>query len=359
MSRKCKGCGAILQSEKKDMIGYTPKADGEYCQRCFRITHYDDVMISMQQGIDSQQVLARIATMDALVVWVVDLFDFESSMIPGLNRHLLGKDIVMVAGKKDLLPLTLSNQKVADFLLERLQDFGIRIKEAVIASHMTNRINEEALACAQDVLEAIETHRHGRNVVVMGMANAGKSTLLNAISGFSGLTVSRHPGTTLDFNEIQMEDYIIYDTPGLTRQDSLLTHVDDALLKTVIPNKALKPRVYQLYENQTLSLGGLVRVDFIGVRNVSAVAYFAPGLKLHRSKQEKADRLWEMHYNEMLSPVLDEDMGSMKCYEFPLKNEKYDIVIHGLGWFCISGDADAVHVYCSEKANVTKRKAMI
>lgn len=359
MSKKCKGCGVILQHENKNALGYTPKMDGDYCQRCFRITHYDDVVVSMQQGIDSYQVLARIASMDALVLWVVDLFDFEANIIPGLNRHLLGKDIVMVAGKKDLLPLTYSNEKLADFLLTRLQEEGISVKEIVISSHMTMQKNEEAKACVEDILEAIEAYRNGRDVIVMGMANAGKSTLLNAICQNQVLTISRHPGTTLDFNQIEMEHYCLYDTPGLTRNDSLLTHVDDALLKMVIPSKPLKPRVYQLYENQTLSLGGLVRIDFLGVQQISAVAYFASSLPLHRSKQEKADRLWKQHYDELLSPVLDDDMSQFQKVQFQLNEDKIDIVIHGLGWFCISGKCDEIHVYCSHKINVTKRKAMI
>ena len=61
--------------------------------------------------------LARIAKLDALIVWVVDLFDFEANMIKGLNRHLMGKDILMVATKRDLLPDTLSDEKLADFFI--------------------------------------------------------------------------------------------------------------------------------------------------------------------------------------------------------------------------------------------------
>ena len=45
MSKKCKGCGVLLQQDDKNAIGYTPKISGDYCQRCFRITHYDDVVM--------------------------------------------------------------------------------------------------------------------------------------------------------------------------------------------------------------------------------------------------------------------------------------------------------------------------
>ena len=38
---------------------------------------------------------------------------------------------------------------------------------------------------------------------------------------------------------------------------------------------------------------------------------------------------------------------------------KVDVVIHGLGWFCISGHVQELHVYVAEQGSVTFRKAMI
>ena len=360
MSNKiCKGCGVVLQSSDAAAIGYTPKMEADYCQRCFRIRHYDDVVISMKQGIDSDAVLQKINAMDALVVWVVDLFDFESNLLPGINRHLLGKDILMVATKRDLLPATLGNEKLSQFLLRRLKEEGILVQGIVVCGDLAAHARREDNASVDEVCAAIAHYRKGRDVVVMGMANAGKSTLLNAICDGVDLTTSRHPGTTLDFNSIAMEGYQLYDTPGLTRMDSLLTHVDDGLLKTVIPLKPLKARGYQLKGNQTLSLGGLVRLDLIGCEQVSCVAYFSERLPLHRSKQEKADVLWAQHYDEILTPVIGEREHMKKFSNGHVQEHKLDVVIHGLGWFCIRGDVASVDVYVAQQGNVTFRKAMI
>ena len=93
----CKGCGAVLQNEFPDQAGYTPKIDAEYCRRCFRLIHYDDLTVSMRTGIDPDMVLNEIAARDALVLWVVDLFDFEAGMIPGLTRKIGDRDIIMDA----------------------------------------------------------------------------------------------------------------------------------------------------------------------------------------------------------------------------------------------------------------------
>lgn len=50
----CIGCGAQIQTEDKEKAGFTPassikKAEetGElYCQRCFRLRHYNEIVVS-------------------------------------------------------------------------------------------------------------------------------------------------------------------------------------------------------------------------------------------------------------------------------------------------------------------------
>ena len=89
------------------------------------------------------------------------------------------------------------------------------------------------------------------------------------------------------------------------------------------------------------------------------VAYFSDQLKIHRGKAAKADALWERHLGELLSPTLDSDAKAMKRYDWRHRYEKLDVVIHGLGWFCVSGDFQEVRVWVNRNVNVTFRKAMI
>ncbi|MEE1464880.1 MAG: hypothetical protein UF734_04520, partial [Clostridium sp.] len=78
-----------------------------------------------------------------------------------------------------------------------------------------------------------------------------------------------------------------------------------------------------------------------------------------RSKQEKADDLWRQHYDEILSPVIGEQKDMKKFSYGHVQEYKVDVVIHGLGWFCISGHVQELHVYVAEQGSVTFRKAMI
>lgn len=360
MEKRCKGCGALLQYENKNELGYSPKKDADYCQRCFRIMHYDDVTISMQKGVDSDKVLQETSKMDNLILWVVDLFDFEANIIKGMNRHLANKDIVLVATKRDLLPSRVGDEKLANFILKRLKAFDIYVKGIVICGDLVNNAYAKENHSLKEIHKAIKLYRNGRDVVVIGMANAGKSTLLNAMLQKNYATTSRHPGTTLDFNKIKYHEYYVYDTPGLTRNDSLLTYVDEKTLKKVIPTKEIKPTLFQLRENQSIAIEGLVRLDLEGCEKVTCACYFAPSLNIHRGKLENANKLWSEHLGEdVLSLTLDTNYTNMKVLEAKMMKPKMDVVIHGLGFFTLSGDIKNIKVYVNRNIDVTFRGAMI
>lgn len=359
MSKQCIGCGVTLQNSEKEAVGYTPKLDGEYCQRCFRIQHYDDLSISMKTGIDPDLVLQEIAQKDALILWVVDVFDFEANLVHGLNRHLQGKDVLLIASKRDLLPDTLGNQKLTQFIYARLKEHGLSVQGIVICGDLAKHAMSDDNYSIEEVQHAIQLYRKGRDVVVMGMANAGKSTLLNAYLGKAKLTTSRYPGTTLDILPIDMGEYTLYDTPGLTRLDSLLTVAPDEVLKTIIPAKRLKARNFQLRDDQSLAVAGFARLDLKGCQQVSCVGYFNDQLNIHRGKLEKADDLWNAHMGGLLAPSLDDDFSNMSKFTHPGMNEKMDVVIHGLGWFCLIGAIKEIKIYVPKGVSVTFRKAMI
>ena len=346
----CKGCGIQLQYDNPKLPGYTPKQGSDYCQRCFRLMHYDDLTISMKTGIDPDSVLKRIDEMDCLVLWVVDLFDFEASMIPGLLRKLAGKDIIMAATKRDILPETMSPEKIARFVFGRLKELGISIRHLIITSSFETLGMEE-------VKEAVETYGHNRPVVVMGRANAGKSTLLNKLMNKSELTSSRYPGTTLDFNPLDIDGVQYIDTPGIEISGSMLMDIREEDLKTIVPYKTIKPLVYQVRGDQSFAIGGLARVDVIGCDHASAVFYLCDRLSIHRGKVENADEFWQKHYGKLLVPTpLQDDFvtSAMRKTE-----EKMDVVIEGLGWVCVSGKMSSVRVYAPKSVNVTFRKAML
>lgn len=348
--KTCKGCGAKLQTTDKDLPGYTPKENSDYCQRCFRLMHYDDLTISMKKGIDPDEVLHRISDMNCLILWVVDLFDFEAGIIPGLNRLLIDKDIILAVAKRDILPDTLSSEKIARFVFERLKEQGIQIKSLIITSKLHSM-------GVREVKDAVNLYAKGRPVVVMGKANSGKSTLLNNLLGKQQLTMSRHPGTTLDFNELEIDGVTYVDTPGIEISNSILMDVDEDELKNILPYTTLKPQVFQLRGNQSFAVGGLARLDLSGCDHASCVWYMSDRIKIHRGKVENADALWKKHYGTLFVPTTHQK--EFTKYSIRKEYDKVDIVVDGLGWASVSGQISTITIYAPKGVNVTFRKAML
>ncbi len=359
MAEYCKGCGVLLQNEEENELGYVPSLDATYCQRCFRIRNYGDVTINMQQGIESNKTFDKINALDCVVFWVVDLFCFESSIISRLNQKLPNKKIIMILTKRDVLPATLKDEKIIAFVQERLQEERIHVDDIIICGYLL-RNNEESQMCIDQIARRMHEIRAQKDVVFMGMANVGKSTILNRLLASESLTTSRNPGTTLDLVPLAQDGFVLYDTPGIENHHSLLSMLHPKDLKAVIPTKPIRPFISQIYEDQSFAAGGLARLDVIVKGKATVVGYFSRSIAVHRGKLSKADALWNTHLNGMLVPCIDTSLLTMHSYQAPMRKKgKMDIVIHGLGWFCVSGDIQDVYVRVHKGVQVTFRKAMI
>ena len=86
----CIGCGAKIQTVDPKEPGFMPQSalekrtDDEdlYCKRCFRLRHYNETADVSLTDDDFLALLNQIGESDALIVNVVDIFDFSGSIIP-------------------------------------------------------------------------------------------------------------------------------------------------------------------------------------------------------------------------------------------------------------------------------------
>jgi len=363
----CIGCGATIQTTDKTGLGFTPQSalekgleTGEvYCQRCFRLRHYNEITDVQLTDDDFLKLLHEVGDSDALVVNVIDIFDFNGSVIPGLPRFVSGNDVLLVGNKKDILPKSVKPGKISQWLTERAHEEGLRPVDVVLTSAQ----NKHAI---REVIDKIEHYRKGRDVYVVGVTNVGKSTLINAIiQEITGdqnvITTSRFPGTTLDKIEIPLDDgSYIYDTPGIIHRHQMAHYLTAKNLKYVSPKKEIKPKTYQLNPEQTLFLGGLGRFDFISGEKQGFTAFFDNELKLHRTKLEGASAFYGKHLGTLLTPPNNkekEDFPKLVQHVFTIK-DKTDLVISGLGWIRVTGTAK-VAVWAPEGVAVVTRKAII
>ena len=362
--KKCYGCGAIIQSENEKHIGYVPKNASEkehiLCQRCFQLKNYHKLQETSLTKDDFLNLLDHIGEKDCLVVYIVDLFDFEGSRIQGLLRHIGYNDVLVLANKRDLLPKSVKERKLEHWVRRQLKEEGIKPVDVIITSGKKIRNMDK-------IYDAMMTYRKNRDVYVVGATNVGKSTFVNALLRHYAhleeqnlITVSEFPGTTLDFIEIPLDEQTyLYDTPGIVN-DSQMTHfVDSKNLKKIIPQSELRPIGFQLQEKQTIYFDGLGRIDYISGEQASFITYFSRQLKIHRTKTVNADGLYDRHKTFHFEINGMKTINDMKTYDFTLKQGKCDIVISGLGFITISSKGGKIKVHVPPQISVTIREAII
>ena len=364
---QCIGCGVTIQTEDKDALGYTPPAALErgleteevYCQRCFRLRHYNEIQDVSLTDDDFLRLLNELGQTDALIVNVVDIFDFNGSLIPGLHRFVGNNPVLLVGNKVDILPKSLKKPKLTQWMRERAHEAGLRPVDVLLTS-------AKKPVEMQTLLDTIEEYREGRDVYVVGVTNVGKSTLINQIIRQSAgiqelITTSRFPGTTLDKIEIPLEDgQAIIDTPGIIHRHQMAHYLGKKDLKIIAPHKEIKPKVYQLNPEQTLFLGGLARFDFIQGERSSFTAYVSNDVDIHRTKLEKATEFYAKHAGGLLQPPRVDEVEAfpeLVRFEFSIK-EKTDIVFAGLGWITVSKPG-VVAGWAPKGVDVLRRKALI
>jgi 30S ribosome assembly GTPase len=361
----CIGCGVKIQTEDRGAIGYAPTSALEkediICQRCFRLKHYNEVQDVNLTDDDFLKILNEIGKSDALIVKIVDIFDFNGSWLPGLHRFVGNNKILLVGNKVDLLPKSVKPNKLINWMKQEAKELGLRPEEVFLVSAEKGQFINEVAA-------AIDEYREGKDVYVVGCTNVGKSTFINRIlKEVTGegdvITTSHFPGTTLDIIEIPLSDgKALVDTPGIINHHQMAHYVDKRDLKVITPKKEIKPKVYQLNEGQTLFFGGLARFDYITGGRRSFVCHFSNELTIHRTKLEKADDLYRNHAGELLTPPRMEDMESfpeLVKHEFTIKEGKTDIVFSGLGWITINDPGAKVAAYVPKGVHALVRKSLI
>ena len=365
---KCIGCGATIQTINSKEIGYTPKSSIEkmdrqfiYCQRCFKLKHYNEVQDVSLTSDDFLKILQKVGESDALVINIVDIFDFSGSMVAGISRHINGNDILLVGNKVDLLPKSVNKTKLNHWMRRSLKEIGLKPLDVALVSAAKGLGIDE-------LMEMIEKYRKGRDVYIVGCTNVGKSTLVNRIiKRFTEerddvITTSHFPWTTLDIIEIPLDEKTsIIDTPGIINEHQLAHYVSPKVLKEITPKKEIKAGVYQLNPKQTLFIGGLARMDFVKGERTSFITHFSNALHIHRTKLEKADSLWQTQAGNVLKPIVETSNGvaAMEKHVYHIGKEKTDLVISGLGWITLMGAGQEITVYAPKGVGVLVRPSLI
>lgn len=374
------GCGAILQSLDQTKPGYIPpSADAEskmYCQRCFHIRNHNldysatnlalmkDKKEVLKRQASYRSLLSNIKDEECLVLLMIDVLDIYTGFIDGLDQLIGSNPVWVLANKTDLLPKDLKLAKMKEKIIGVAKNHRLDVNNVFFIS-ATREQGVKTLV--ERMLVAYNKSNHPvQNIYLVGATSVGKSTFINMILNHYGeiknpITTSIEPNTTSDLIKIaigknkEKKDCYIIDTPGYLNEKSILSCAPLNTLKVLIPKNFIRVKTYQLKGEQTLFLGGLVRIDLVSEK-VSLSSYVSDRLYIHRTKTINKDQAYHnLKFKELVPPFDEEELaiyGPLKTYNLESKGQ-LNIWLSGIGIIHIVGDAKIV-VAAPEMINVTE-----
>lgn len=285
MIKKCLGCGSLMQNEDVNRPGYTNDISRDYCKRCFRLMHYNEIPKVFASNEDFLKVVDYQIKKKNLFIYLIDIFCFPLSFNKEITDRLRGKDVIIVINKIDLLPKSFNLENIINFVSKQCEKIFFK----VLAIHL---ISAKYNYYIKDLMKNLEIFRKERDICILGLASVGKSSFINAIikeytnSKEDKIATSLIPGTTLE--EINIPFYLdnrgFIDTPGLISNKSILANIPNNYYKDVIPTKEIKPLTYQLFGSYSYFIGGLVYLKFNDIKKASLVIYKADKLDVIKVK---------------------------------------------------------------------------
>lgn len=367
MIKYCYGCGVKLQDSDSQQPGYIKNVNNDdhlLCYRCFRMKNHNEYHSHYLEDQDFKKIIYKSIKPNSLIVLVVDLFDLAGTLTKEIINLVKNNPIVFVANKKDLLPKSLNDRKLKDYLRQSLKKYRLDIKDILLVSSTKKHF-------VDDLLDDIYQYYDNRNIYVVGITNAGKSSVINALINAVSktdyqLSISNYPGTTLDSIKIDFEgNTALYDTPGLVNKHQMIHYLNVEDYPYLLMNSEVKQRVYQLNEQQLLYVGGLACLEFVSGDKTSFYAYFNTKLNIHRSKLEQASRLYNEHLeDDLLVPKaknvnLYQDFIVHKLNLNEYVGKKIDIAIAGLGWFSFEVSNQQIRLLLPKDVSYSIRNALI
>ena len=372
--RKCYRCGATLQSDDPSKEGYikpevleNPNQNFSFCQKCFEEERYHS--LSNEPYIDEEfiEVIKEAKEKECLLVYVVNLFSFETSFSKEVIDLIQDMKIMVIGTKYDLLPENTSLEDIRDYVVQRFKVAGLKIPsdEVYIVSHQDEDSIREALTHIFEL-------KNAKDVFVIGSQDCGKTALINSfLKIYSNLSngnivTCNYKDTHLKVMQIPLtKNSSMYETPGISITNSILFGLDAKTLRALYLTKPVKAREMTLSEGYSILIGGIAIVELVSGDKMDLKCYFNEKVemrKFHSSDIES--KFIKLNKRKELFPSLSriESPKDMEIFEINFNNEKSsarDIGFTGLGWVSAQIKKQKIRVYVPKGVSIYTSKPKV
>lgn len=346
--QRCYHCGAILQSEDKNKEGFiSPEIMNKYpegfllCNNCYSTEKFTNEPKEASFDEEYTKILHEIKRKGALVVYVIDLFSFEGSFINKIIDLLFGVDVVVVGNKRDLLPKDANDEDIKEYVAHELRNINFNVLDVVLTSTVGKNSGID------EMYEAILKYDNNRDVYFVGASTSGKSTLILSLLK-KYLNKTDKVITTHNFEGTSLNGYIIpitnsnsiYETPGTSIDNSLLSKVDRFSQNLIVPKKAAVAKKVVLTKNTAILFGSLCQIELLSKERTQAMIYVSDQVevKVHKGNNDENFKKQILRNKYQPSSNNFNYLKDFDIYDLEISQDgKRDIGISGLGWISIEG----------------------
>ena len=370
---RCYHCGAILQCENEDEKGYVvPESLHRatpiqimYCDKCFETMKAFNNS-ELEQKVDKEvlKILDDAFATDAYIIWVVDLFSFNGQLNSEIAKKVKKLNVTVVGTKRDLFPLSVKDESLMQYLVERFNEYDIKPKSVRLygsASKMD----------AKELIDAMNDARKGHDVYMIGNSTSGKTSIINrAMKGFENKTTRQiktitYPGTNVSVLEIPLSrSSFFYELPGISQTTSAQGRLEKDVIRQITPKKAVKVTTRTMGVGDALMVGSLAAFEIIKGKIGTYRFYAAEGVETRKVQSKKLDdyisennvRRFARPVSERLVSFLDYDM-----FEYAMENDNkwHDIAIEGLGWLSFIAQGQMIRIRLPKGVSLKESLAKI
>ena len=300
IKKKCSGCGIELQFEDKNKEGYVPEEkfvmqDNLLCQRCFKIKNYGENLVNNFSREDYLKEVNESVKKSDIILPIFDIIDFEGSFTEEILDYLRDYRSIILVNKIDLMPDFIHPAEISNWIKDRLAEEDIVPDDiAFISAKSKYGIN--------GIIRKIKNIFPNKKVkaTVLGVSNAGKSSVINLLLGNNRITTSKYSGTTLKSinNKIPNSEITIIDTPGL---------IPDGRISDLISVESGSKPIFS--------------------------AYASKSVKFHVTREERVEDLLNGSFFEILQKDEKEKYFQNEFVTCEVEiEENEELAIAGLGW---------------------------
>ena len=354
---RCHNCGAILQSNSKKDPGFISKAIIEngvpkipYCNSCYeKMLTLNAGNLEHETDKDIIKILNDAVATDSLIVWMVDLFEFNGTLNPDVVKKVKKLNVVVVGSKRDLFSSNVTDSMLTRFLDERFSEVGINpVSIKLIGSD--DKIDVEPL------LKEFKEQRKYRDVYLIGQINSGKSTFINKfLKNYVNKTkweikTELYPGTNSNVLEIPLSNSsFLYELPDLSNSTSTSSKVEKELAKLIAPRKEVVMTRRFIGEGSAIMVGNLACLYIIKGRHTSVRTFMGEKTEIKVVPIDKVDDMMRQNKRKKFCRPVSDRFNSFRDYdmfEYELEDDdlRHDISVEGLCWFSTRGKGQTLRV---------------